>query len=355
MKATTNPASGKRFVQLLALCLLVTLPSCDRDEAEGVKFNVNVQTPETVYAGQPVTFEFDGNPDYISFYSGEKNNRYANHERTTLPEVDSLGLSYAAQMQYAENYDYKGKRILRVMISETYDGSGEINPEEWFDITDPELATDEKHLLKSVILEGTITTAKLPYASVDLSQYKDKDFYLAFRYLATPHTGTKSKGDLRPDNGRVYSYDNRPRIDITELKLVKREPDKNLIEVEDMMSEFAFRMNFVNSKVQNNFTLTNYRLMFQPQEYVVADDKVTVDESQDYDMDVWMVSQKLSSHSVEPDRGTPIKGTNARLGIYQHTYTEPGTYTATFIATNANKWDAKQVIREVTVDVKPAP
>ena len=27
---------------------------------------------------------------------------------------------------------------------------------------------------------------------------------------------------------------------------------------------------------------------------------------------------------------------------------------ATFIVTNANKWDSKQMIREVTVEVKPA-
>lgn len=353
MKTTNIPTPGKRFAQLLALCLLAAFAACDRDATENIAFGVNVQTPDAVHAGQPVTFEFDGNPDYISFYSGEKNNRYANHDRTTLPEVDSLGISYAAKMQYAENYDYLGDRILRILISETYDGSGNINPEEWHDITDPDPAVNEEYLESVVLKSGT--TADLPYAALNLSLYKDKDFYLALRYLAGPHTGVKSKGDLRPDNGKVYSYDNRPRIDITELKLVKREPDKNLITVEDMLTDFAFTTNFVNSKVQNNFTITSYKMMFQPQEYVTADGVATVDELQDYDMDVWMVSQKLSPHSVEPDRGTPIKGTNARLGSYQHTYTEPGTYTATFIVTNANKWDAKQTVHEVTVEVKPAP
>ena len=353
MKTNNNPTSGKRLAQLLALCLLATFSSCDRDGTESVEFGVNVQTPDAVYAGQPVTFEFDGNPDYIAFYSGEKNDRYANRDRTTLPEVDSLGLSYSAKMQYAENYDYLGDRILRVMISDTYDGSGEINPEEWHDLTDPDPAVNEEYL-KSVILE-TSTTAKLPYAAVNLSQYKDKDFYLAFRYLAEPHTGIKSEGHTLPsDPKKTYSYDNRPRIDVTELKLVKREPDKNLIVVEDMVREFVFTPHFVTSKVQNNFTVSNYSMMFQPQEYVVTDGKITVNESQDYDIDVWMVSQKLSPHSVEPDRGTHIKGTNARLGIYQHTYNEPGTYTATFIVTNANKWNSEQTVREVTVEVKPA-
>ena len=113
MKTNNIPTSGKYLAKMLALCLTVTFSSCDRDETESVDFGVKVQTPDAIYAGQPVTFEFDGNPDYIVFYSGEKNNRYANHNRTTLPEVDSLGLSYAAKMQYAENYDYQNDRILR--------------------------------------------------------------------------------------------------------------------------------------------------------------------------------------------------------------------------------------------------
>ena len=72
MKTNNNPASGKRLAQLLALCLLATFSSCDRDGTESVEFGVNVQTPDAVYAGQPVTFEFDGNPDYIALLRREK-------------------------------------------------------------------------------------------------------------------------------------------------------------------------------------------------------------------------------------------------------------------------------------------
>ena len=56
MKTNNNPTSGKRLAQLLALCLLATFSSCDRDGTESVEFGVNVQTPDAVYAGQPVTF-----------------------------------------------------------------------------------------------------------------------------------------------------------------------------------------------------------------------------------------------------------------------------------------------------------
>lgn len=354
MRNNSFPLTGKRLAPMLALCLLPLLAACDRDSADSVAFGVSVRTADALYAGQPVTFQLDGNPDYIVFYSGEKNNRYANHDRTSLPEVDSLGLAYAAKIQYAENYDYVGKRMLRFLVSETYDGSRtpeSIRPEEWHDITDPDPAVNAEPL-KSLVLTGTGTVTELGNTAVNLSQYKDKDFYLAIRYLADPHTGLNANGDLRPDNNRLYSYNNRPRIDVTELKLVKREPDKNLIEVEDMVHEFAFTPVFVHSKVTNNFTLSSYRMMFQPQEYVTSGDAITVNESQDYELDVWMVSQKISAHGTDPDRGTAIKGTNARLATYQHTYSEPGTYTATFVVKNANKWNAKESIYEVTVEVK---
>ena len=56
MKTNNNPASGKRLAQLLALCLLATFSSCDRDGTESVEFGVTVQTPYAVLAVPPVTF-----------------------------------------------------------------------------------------------------------------------------------------------------------------------------------------------------------------------------------------------------------------------------------------------------------
>lgn len=67
MKTNNIPTSGKYLAKMLALCLTVTFSSCNRDETESVDFGVKVQTPDAIYAGQPVTFEFEGNPDYIVF------------------------------------------------------------------------------------------------------------------------------------------------------------------------------------------------------------------------------------------------------------------------------------------------
>ncbi len=344
---------NKRFAQLFSLCLLATLTACDRDEVGSVDFDVRLQKPETLYTGEIITFEFDGNPDYISFYSGERNNRYDNRERTKM-QLDSLGLSHAVLQQYSEGIDYVGKRTLRVMISEDYNGSGTaeaVKAATWRDLTEP----NENKELKVAVPDWNVnggTKMQLDYSAINLSEYKDKQFYIAYRYLADPHTGTKTAGDkyLNPNTGKeaVYSYDNRPRIDVTNLRLVKREPDKNLIAISDMQNDFAFTVVPVTSGTTSTFNIAKASLLFQPKE-------VENEIKQDYQMDVWMISQKLTPTDVEPDRGTPIKGTNARLPIYQFTYNEPGTYTATFIATNANKWDSKQIVREITFKVVDRP
>lgn len=332
MKTNIIPTLGKRFAKLLPLCLLTALTACDRDDVESVDFNVRLENPEALYAGTPITFVFDGNPDYISFYSGERNNRYDNHNRTKM-ELDSLGLSHTVVQQYSDPVDYLGKRILRLMISEDYDGSGTpeaVEAATWRDLSDPEVTGSiEVPVPDKIGNDGT--RKEVLYSAIDLTEYKDKKFYLAYRYLAGPHPGTR--------------YADRPRIDITNLQLVKREPDKNLISITDMQNEFAFTTVHVSSQVTSTFSINKANLMFQPKE---VENEITPD----YDMDVWMISQKLIPQDVEPDRGTPIKGTNARLPLYQHTYSEPGTYTATFIVTNANKWNSTQVVRDITFEVK---
>ena len=65
-----------------------------------------------------------------------------------------------------------------------------------------------------------------------------------------------------------------------------------------------------------------------------------------------MVSTLIDPRKVDPDRGIPIKSIEGRLTEYEHVYSQPGTYTATFVATNANMWDSKSTIRQLTVSIR---
>ena len=116
--------------------------------------------------------------------------------------------------------------------------------------------------------------------------------------------------------------------------------------VTNASTEWGFRMVTESSATQTNYQTTDNGLLFQPQ-------KATIDEATGREPDevVWMVSQQINPCSVSPDCGTPIKTMEAYLRSYSYTYKEPGTYTATFVATKANLWDSQQQTIQLTIQV----
>lgn len=107
-------------------------------------------------------------------------------------------------------------------------------------------------------------------------------------------------------------------------------------------TDWGFQIVYENSEQKGSYLVNDESLLFQPQKNL---------EHNDDDIIVWMVSQNLVPNSVSPDRGTAIKGTDVALSSYTYTYSQPGVYTATFIATNANMWNSKQTIKEITFTV----
>ena len=72
------------------------LSSCDADGVDSVDFGVTLSNDaQEIFVGDPVIFDFSGNPDYIIFYSGEDGSKYANKDRLRV-EVESAELSYIA-------------------------------------------------------------------------------------------------------------------------------------------------------------------------------------------------------------------------------------------------------------------
>lgn len=65
-----------------------------------------------------------------------------------------------------------------------------------------------------------------------------------------------------------------------------------------------------------------------------------------------MVSQGINPRSVEPDKGTAIQSVESRLNEYSYSYRKAGTYTATFVARNANMWNSKTTVRQMTITVQ---
>lgn len=305
--------------------------ACDTNEVKNVNFSVDLESA-TAYVGDAVNFQFDGNPDYIVFYPGTKECSYVNRDRTHIL-LDSIGISCRIDQVYTDLPSYGGaeKTIMHAFISKDY--SGLLTPEAiqkatWTDIS----GYGENQL--NMPIATTSPTVPTVEGKMNLSEYLNDKFFIAFRYAAGPNITASS----------TYG---KPRVEIKDLTLVKREPDKNSINMADAVSDWGFNTIRVKVAKENNtqYDVEKNILRFFPH---AATEKTR-------DVEVWMVSQKLDPTAVQPDRGIPIKSTNAKLPSYQYTYSKAGTYTATFIATNANMWNSKQTVREVTVIVKEKP
>lgn len=307
--------------------------ACDRDEVDNVRFDVAIQNDiNNIYAGDEVTFHFDGAPDYISFYSGETDNSYANKDRTNVA-LASLGIDYSIKQQYTDT-EYRGKEILSIYISENFGGTytpESIHKAEWTKLS----GTDDNMIKVPTTVSSTAETTT---GEMDLSAYKDKNFYVAIEYNAPKRASVPTA-----DGGGRYMV--APRIDITPFTMTKETSEGQIVEMTNTKTDWGFSIVYENSEQQGTYSVGDETLLFQPQKGK---------EHTDDNVIVWMVSQLISPSAVSPDRGTAIKSIEAALPSYTYKYNTPGEYTATFIATNANIENAKQVVREVKFTVKPA-
>ncbi len=319
-----------KIVQLygIILCLLVSI-ACNRDNVDDVKFNVSIDSPANIQAGKPVTFRFEGNADYITFFSGEPGNCYSNILRDSVT-IASMQLECTIKQQYTDN-EYRLKEIVHAYISEDFNGE--------YTLENIQKATWQKvsgleHGQIAVPLTQNNTTEEVS-STVDWSRFKNKSFYIAFQYNAFKRNNIPAADG----NGR---YHMQPRVDINPLKLTRVTEEGIQMVWENAKTDFGFRVIYQNSTQQSNYQVNDGGLLFQPQKNK---------EYTDDDVIVWMVSTKITPWQIEPDRGTAIKSAEAYLSSYTHTYTKPGEYKATFIATNANLWDSNRNIKEITINV----
>lgn len=317
---------------LFAACLLC---SCS-DSVEPVVFDVAAPEGLEIQAGEPLRFLFSGNPDYITFYSGEEGSDYASADRY-VAEISSLTLSCAVRQQYNDR-DYLDRQLLWAYVSDNFSGEytpQAINAAKWTPLCGSganSLPLPVAASAQAVSVEGT----------VDLGAYTDpgRPFYLAFLYTAPGRASIPSANG----GGR---YVVRPRVDVSDLCLIKTLADGSIQTLDNAASQLGFRPVYESSFNRTNYRATDDGLLFQPA-------AASYDPSTGLEPDerVWMVSTRINPRKVEPSRGISLKGTDSRLSDYSYSYAKPGVYTATFVATNANLWDNERVVRQLTITVK---
>lgn len=318
-----------KISQLYIIILIAIIPwitGCDRDAVDNVDFSVKVMDNAHEFrVGEEVTFMFEGNVDYLSFFSGENGNNYANINRGSV-DLTALQLGCTIKQQYTDT-EYRGKEILHVYLSDDFNGMYTlegIQKANW-----KKISGRESNQLAVPMTQQSSTDEVA--SSINLMDYKDRPFYIAFQYNAPKRLKGTDK------------YDVAPRIDVNPMTLSKTTVTNETVVWNNPSTDFGFQVVYENSMQQSNYQVQSGQLLFQP---------VTKKEYTDEDVIVWMVSTLIQPQKVEPDRGVAIKSTTAHLYSYTHVYSQPGTYEVVFVATNANMWNANQIIKKLTLTIK---
>lgn len=307
-------------IYTLALVILFGA-SCTKEEATAPEFEVS--TAKTTYkANEIITFNFTGNPDVISFFSGENGKRYDMLNRESAVGIPKLAFTTVrAQGTQAAS--------LQLMVSSDFPGIGadsastltRIGAASWTDITS----------------RATLSTGpSVASGSIDLSDFAaaGKPVYLAFKYKATAGTiqnkwtisGLTVTNTLA--DGMVYTLANLGAAAIANFGV-----------------STIFSPGWVGYRVSGgpNWVVGST---------LIITGAATVPGSTS-NAEAWTFSGPINLTKVSGDVGTAIKEASTKLETYNYAFTAAGEYTVTFRAANTNVYGSHDVVKQIKLTITP--
>ena len=343
------------------LLFLSVFVACKKYDAIETPSGFDVTTTKLTYkVGDSVLFNFSGQPDEITFYSGESGKQYINLGRTSATGINKL--IFQSSMQQGV---LPGNDSLLLLISSNlkgYDSASIVNAT-WTDITS-----------RNTKWPTTLATSFVTSDSIDISDFNVKDsINIAFRYLGKKNAlnpqrkwqiqgfavtnnlsdGTKYQLFSAPfagaANASSFLYTGWVQASLKNNTL----PGFNAWNVGNAGSSAADKLNNSNGIAIKNA----YPIQFDP--------GITVNND---DNDDWLITTKTSLKSVRPDAGVTIKNeVNAAFagleyvynkipGVYVrylYRYTAPGVYNVTFVASNLNQTKIEKQVKTLQITITP--
>ena len=298
------------FVRSLKLYFAGIIPilaclSCDKEQVV-VTPDFDVTLDKTTYAaGAPVTFNFTGNADIISFYSGVPGNEYKFRDRFRADGKPQLQFTSYWQAGTQTN-------TLQLLVSKDFSGTYDaenLMKATWTDITS-----------RAALSTGADNT---PSGVVDLSviQTPDVPVYIAFKYAATKASA-------------------QPTWTIKNIAIDNKLSDGSSVSIANTANLTWGAISVLNSARIWTYSATQLQFVSSP---------AGSDDNED-----WLVSKPLQLDRMQRSFGINVKGnpTTKQTSYTFPGYSAPGIYTVTFEAINANKWDKKTTVKEFTITVQ---
>lgn len=325
---------NKKFIYLATIVLLTGLASCQKEKVDNVE-NFNVYTAGSVTTfrvGTNVSFVLSGNPDNISFYSGEKGHDYEFRNRVSRNDGD-LRLSFQTRAQNTACFTALAAGALKVYFSNSF-------PARFSTLTNALLANSQDSMMLNTNNYWTdITgrfyipstgTASVYYPSGDTSlndliTNPDYPCTVAFKMSGLSHGALSING-----------------ITIGSMNFYSKFPDTTVrhnLEPGGSTGKIWKVVNAANAADSFYKTTTSLKYL----------GGATTTYSED-----WAVSTSYNVTVYPADIGVAIKNiSNNPLKSYTHKFTEPGLHKVVFVASNNRVNGRTEIIKEITVNIVP--
>jgi hypothetical protein len=348
------------IVFTLGLMVMSTV-SCTKYDGNNSPDGFDVNTAKLTYkVGDSVLFNFSGQPDEITFYSGESGKQYNNINRNSAAGINKLVFQTSMQQGVLSSSD-----SLQLYISTNLNG---------YDATSIQNATWTNITSRNTKWPTTLATTFTISDSIDISDFNKADFInIAFRVLG-------KKDPVNPQR----------KWQIQNLSLTNNQPDGTQYQL--FSAPFAGTANpssfqytgWVQASVKNNTlpgfnawnvgtsgisTLDSVRnsngIAIKTAYPIQFDPGTTVNNDDNED---WLITTKTSLKTIRPDAGVTIKNeVNAAFagleyvynkipGVYVrylYKYNTPGVYNITFVASNLNQNNIQSVVKTIQLTIIP--
>jgi len=287
--------------------------SCEKEfKVNELEFDV-VTSKKTYHVNEDVDFQFKGNPDIISFYSGEiksdynyKNGRVLNTDLTASFKIKFTNKEQDNQLSVKVSTDLKSYDI------------ADVNAATWTDITDRYTLPTANQSAYNTVGEANLN---------DLIE-EGKPMYYAFRYINRPNAVYGAY-----DSWEFSTFLMNYKTELEDVILLNQ-------------TTAAWKIVLDGSWETGRVVKYSTTLRFIGNGTPIPTDQVA-----------WAISAPVyASPKVDlgADRAIPIKAlADPHRDGYNFRYSKPGIYKVTFIAANQNASGRKEVIKQFEIEILP--
>nr|WP_121273240.1 DUF5017 domain-containing protein [Pedobacter schmidteae] len=307
-----------KFKYYALFAALFSTASCSKElEINPGIDNFKVNTSSVTYkVGEDVNFEFEGNPNLITFFSGEVFSDYTFKDGRVL-DSEGLDLSFTTANPTATGAQ---SNQFSVMASTDFNGNysdfSSVQQATWIDISNRFTYGTSATFVAS----GTKSVADLVVPG--------KPLFIAYKYLTKPQA---TFGVVR--NWYVQGFSLTCNTSVGTLTLID-------------MNNVGFRIVDQNPETAPSRSAVSLtRVTLFGNEFTPENDPQS---------EHWAISKPIYTGKIDngPDRPISIKGNaDAQLKKYTYNYTKKGVYQVYFVATNMNVYNRQDVVRKLEITI----